>query len=49
MESLETFVEDIVREGKKEIDDLKELQRILDALNTKDKLIYLQHDYIVNT
>ena len=48
MESLETFVEDIVGDSKKEADELKELQQILDALDTKDKPIYLQHDYTSN-
>ena len=49
MQSLETFVENTIRQGKNEIDNLDEFQQILDDLDTKDKPIYLRYDVISNT
>ena len=49
MQSLETFVEHTIRQGKNETNNLDELQQILDDLDTKDKPVYLQYDVISNT
>ncbi len=49
MQSLETFVKDTIRQGKKETNNLDELQQILDALDTRDKPIHLRCDFISNT
>ena len=49
MESLETFVKYVNKQGKDEKTKLDELQQILDELDTCDKPVYLREDTVSNT
>ena len=44
MQSLESFVDQTIKEGKDSIKDFDEFKKILDILNVKEKMIYLKYE-----
>ncbi len=49
IQSLESFVDQTIKEGREDIKDFDEFKKILDILDAKKKPIYLKYEVHVNT
>ena len=49
MQSLESFVDQTIKEGRDDIKDFDEFKKILDILDVKEKPIYLKYEVHSNT